>query len=83
MRGSYKGFNLDDCQKKVESLIDGIIALKIKLKAIEGRFKLSQDKSKDDVNSALKYFASSVATSFDTDLAKVLIASTRRMDDHR
>lgn len=83
MRGHYNGFNLDDNKKRVESLIDGIIALKVKLKAIEGRYKLSQDKSKDDVNSALKYFASSVATSFDTELAKVLIASTRRMDDHR
>lgn len=76
MSVKHRRFDLAEHQNKVDSLMNGIVALKLNLKNIEGRFKLSQDKHQDDVDSALDHFAATATKNFNTEYAKLLIAST-------
>jgi transcriptional regulator len=61
-------FRIQDSDTRVGKWIGGIRGLRIELSQIEGRFKLSQDKTQQDVEAAAKYFAEMVGKRVTTEM---------------
>ena len=62
LASATSSFRVQDSDTRVGHWIGGIRGLRIEISEIEGRFKLSQDKSPEDVYAAARYFADMVST---------------------
>ncbi len=50
-------FQVDETDTRIKRWIGSVRGLKLKVDEIEGRFKLSQDKSYEDMKAAAEYFS--------------------------
>lgn len=50
-------FQVDESDTRIKRWIGSVRGLKLKINEIEGRFKLSQDKSQEDMRAAAEYFS--------------------------
>lgn len=67
--GSASGaFRVRDDDPRIQRWIGGIRGIRIAVDAIEGRFKLSQDKAPEDVTAAAQYFARTAAAQLTPEL---------------
>lgn len=64
-------FRVQDGDTRVGHWIGEIRGLRIEISEIEGRFKLSQDKSPEDVHAAARYFADVASTRVTTEMLLV------------
>ena len=71
-------FRVKNDDSRVIEWIKGIRGLRIELSQIEGRFKLSQDKTPPDVEAAAKYFVDMVGKSLTTDMLLTLIGGNQQ-----
>lgn len=55
LAGAPSAFRVSDADERVGRWIGGVRGIRIEIAEIEGRFKLSQDKPADDVESAARY----------------------------
>lgn len=61
-------FCVKDSDPRLQKWIGSVRGLQIRISDIEGRFKLSQDKSIDDVTAAAQYFSNALTKQMTTDL---------------
>ncbi len=66
-------FNVSGNDERIQRWIGSICGLHIKISQVEGRFKLSQDKSPEDVKSASKYFLEQSRKQLSAYLLNVLV----------